>query len=1235
MYKYDNYGNKISQTVEAIGETKRVTTFEYDKEHKNIVLVTNPLGFTIHTIYNITNQPIKITDTNNLSLTPLYDKMGKKIKEIRPDGTITTWEYSWDSSIPNSLYKVTQTSTGVPPVTIYYDKFNKEVRSEKVGFDGLKIYEDKIYNKKGQLEKSTTPYYSGDKVYLYSYYDDLNRLVETKRFDKDDNEVKTVYEYDGLNITVTNPKGHKKTTINNIIGKKIKVIEEDSFITYKYDAFGNLIQTTDSKNNNIILNYDIFGNKIYQNDPDMGIWHYSYNAFGQLISQTDAKGQTSTTKYDILGRVVEKNEAGEISVFKYDMTPSTKGKLFSSSIPVQKYVKEYYYDEYGRVEKNIEYIDNKIFTTRYTYNEEGKLEDTIHPNGFILRSEYNTQGYLSALKSPKDVDENFTTLKLKELIKETLDKKTEAFNKLIQLNGQIETYRVKAIQLLNIAKDYKSINEPIYTQLNKTASYLIETSISLRDIAKKHEANYQNYKQEQDFYLSKLLQHNDEYIYKWLMDTFSSYTTTLISQALEQLKNATDILNTINTTELLQTYKEIVNYHIQESKTIIYEAKTNLELYNNYKEKYKNLGDETYKGIFDNSEFKYYYKILKTDVFGRITKSFSGNGLITTKDYDNTNGQLTSIQTGYNGSNDIRYIQYEYDVLNNVTKKQDNKQDITQTFTYDSLDRIKQATTTSPNTNTIINYEYDNVGNIVYKSDVGTYTYTKAHQVSKAGSNTYIYDENGNAIKKNNITIKYNAYNKPILLQDDKNKTEFFYNADRQRYKKVLNNHSTYYIGKLYERENTPTHILEKNYIYAGEKLVAIHTTQDDGRLKLPQNRYLHKDSLGSIDTITNESGVVLQRLSYNPFGKQIIQSWINDNQANKPLVKRGYTGHEHIKEFDLIHMNGRVYDPNTGRFISADPNIFHPFDTQDFNRYSYVRNNPFKYTDPSGFGINGSNIGGGGGGWGWGSIGDAFGAIGDAIGDAFGAIGDALGSIGDAIGDALGSIGDAIGDIGGSIKESFSDPTNKGNARQRYLNEVARISPIAARYALNKMMKDAKPTEDSIKSEYGEVNDLNTMMALDKYNQEFPEHIRDMYNKGFTLAAYEPNAVGVGELTTNNKGNFENTSFYGGYGFGFNLGLKLKSYPFGIKIQAVAMPGFKMNNNNKFEKSKKVEMSFSLSVGVYQVNVKYTKQKGLEYNDKYSINGVSADEKKKSISFNVGGGAILHGEANLQYNYE
>jgi RHS repeat-associated protein len=63
----------------------------------------------------------------------------------------------------------------------------------------------------------------------------------------------------------------------------------------------------------------------------------------------------------------------------------------------------------------------------------------------------------------------------------------------------------------------------------------------------------------------------------------------------------------------------------------------------------------------------------------------------------------------------------------------------------------------------------------------------------------------------------------------------------------------------------------------------------------------------------------------------------------------RGYTGHEHL-DFGLIHMNGRVYDPRWGRFLQADPIIQSPYDLQNYNRYSYVMNNPLSFTDPTGF---------------------------------------------------------------------------------------------------------------------------------------------------------------------------------------------------------------------------------------------------------------------------------------------
>jgi RHS repeat-associated protein len=65
---------------------------------------------------------------------------------------------------------------------------------------------------------------------------------------------------------------------------------------------------------------------------------------------------------------------------------------------------------------------------------------------------------------------------------------------------------------------------------------------------------------------------------------------------------------------------------------------------------------------------------------------------------------------------------------------------------------------------------------------------------------------------------------------------------------------------------------------------------------------------------------------------------------------QRGFTGHEHLDEFQLIHMNGRLYDQDLGRFFGVDPLIQFPSNSQSLNPYAYLMNNPLSGTDPTGY---------------------------------------------------------------------------------------------------------------------------------------------------------------------------------------------------------------------------------------------------------------------------------------------
>ena len=112
---------------------------------------------------------------------------------------------------------------------------------------------------------------------------------------------------------------------------------------------------------------------------------------------------------------------------------------------------------------------------------------------------------------------------------------------------------------------------------------------------------------------------------------------------------------------------------------------------------------------------------------------------------------------------------------------------------------------------------------------------------------------------------------------------------------------------------------------------------------------YVHTDHLGSWDIITDKSGNLEQSLSFDAWGNRRNADTWNGSATDTPLFDRGFTGHEHLYNFGLINMNGRVYDPFMSTFLSPDNYIQAPDNSQNCNRYAYCLNNPLRYTDPSG----------------------------------------------------------------------------------------------------------------------------------------------------------------------------------------------------------------------------------------------------------------------------------------------
>jgi RHS repeat-associated protein len=161
-------------------------------------------------------------------------------------------------------------------------------------------------------------------------------------------------------------------------------------------------------------------------------------------------------------------------------------------------------------------------------------------------------------------------------------------------------------------------------------------------------------------------------------------------------------------------------------------------------------------------------------------------------------------------------------------------------------------------------------------------------------------------------------------------------------------------LGLSYEKEVKPNGMVEhKHYLSANGTVFALQTTRSGplGTQPASSLRYMHHDHMGSAAATTDEAGTIVERLAYDPWGKRRYPSGQADTQDQLvgQSTDRGFTMHEHLDEVGVIHMNGRIYDPLVGRFMSADTVIPYANDLQAYNRYAYSYNNPLKFDDPTG----------------------------------------------------------------------------------------------------------------------------------------------------------------------------------------------------------------------------------------------------------------------------------------------
>jgi RHS repeat-associated protein len=346
------------------------------------------------------------------------------------------------------------------------------------------------------------------------------------------------------------------------------------------------------------------------------------------------------------------------------------------------------------------------------------------------------------------------------------------------------------------------------------------------------------------------------------------------------------------------------------------------------------------------------------DAEQHITQETAGNGVVTTQSFDTPTGRLLTIGAAVagNSNNAVQNLSYTYDVLGNVLSRTDFNENVAESFTYDVLNRLTQSSIAS-NISPIKTFSYNAIGNLITKSDVGTYTYPASgsplpHAVTGVSggaiTTSFTYDGNGNQTSGNGRTVTWTSYNKPESITQGTQSVSFLDGPDHQRFMMTKSpGASTIYL-KSFGVQTELVGVAWVDFFSVGNVLVAQRTANASNG-QLIAMRYIHTDNLGSISVLTDQNGNVAQQLSYDPWGKTRMPNGA-DGQPPASQTNLGFTGQEEVPVGGLVHLNGRVYDPLFGRMISADPTVPDPSNPQAWNRYSYVGNDPLTFTDPSGF---------------------------------------------------------------------------------------------------------------------------------------------------------------------------------------------------------------------------------------------------------------------------------------------
>lgn len=774
-----------------------------------------------------------------------------------------------------------------------------------------------------------------DPRFRYTYYEDGHAWEDLLKTETDPRGNVTTYEYARA---AAPPPALPGGTVPSASGRRLlsKIVFADgTFVSFKRDVFGNVVEETDEVGATTTLTYDSYNRLTSRTDQSGRETNYGYERGpqGNALSHTDHQptnvftpsGKLEHKRYDEGHRVVFEHLLGTHSSggtsYTYDALGSLKTRTDASGR-----VTSYTYDSRGRPETTV--AANNL-TTSYEYDDSGNRTRVTYPDGTTRQWRYD--GMSQTIRSIDERGRETSNLYIDGELRSVIDPQGRALGFVYDAQGRLDKRYVYGRLQEDLERDAAgnvlrrvdgegTITEYHYDERNREWFRLYSDGTPSRQV------EYDGVGRPLGLYDSNS---QIEYTYdeagrlKTETQTFLGYA----GRAPRTVHYAHDADGVPFAASSQQNFVIAEYDSAGRVSRVLHRPMTTSVL-------------DPPNVIVDYS----YYADGK-----RFSKTF-GNGVAVEFTYDAA-GRLES----QGGNTPQLWRHYDYDSRSRVTGVFYGLGWLSPgatfpeslghtTFDYYDDSQLRLVTSAGVLAPDDGLYVYDDSGNRTANGLISYETNSENQYTSVGGQSDFDYDGNGHMTTQNGWSYEYDAESRMTRATDGTTDIEFTYDA-AERLHSITKNGQTRYA--LYF--SSPAAVL---WYGTDERLLetdVMGTTPDEWLYTLRPDRahYYHLDKQNSVIGTTDSGGQVSELYTYDGFGAPHVFSPNYVERASSNFdISYQYTGQRWLPDVQAYHYKARIFDPYLGRFLQVDPL---GYGASDANLYRYVFNNPYQFTDPTG----------------------------------------------------------------------------------------------------------------------------------------------------------------------------------------------------------------------------------------------------------------------------------------------